>query len=379
MVYRKVQTYDRITAKYRRRPPPDSPVVGQFPQQQPGVSSVASESGESPSSQTTNGWRSYFSGYHSNNINNLSKRATRGIHDDDDDNFLQHGSVEGVLGSHPGGLEQIDEREADAYAEESPPVWDIRSRWKRWQLKRQIFREDNPRTAEVFHQALWYLGVFYLTHVWSTTNRTIQLVKNGRTYFGITVIHSFFDPLQGFLNFLVYQRPRYVRIRKSLPELGCWGALEMALMFTIVSGEDPLRRPVAATQPRRWPFASRNNPRLSSVDDLTGEFYIPDHRERISSVSGVSELVVDAAKPEHLSVVPEDSTELSNKERKDKNGELEELQHSMLNSKGGDSERETNDFATPCCNDKIDLQTAMGETAEETTSDDSNNREDVRD
>eukprot|EP00977_Amphora_coffeiformis_P027486 scaffold34615_cov180-Amphora_coffeaeformis.AAC.8 len=312
LVYRKVQTYDRITAKYRR-PPDDSPSVDRDPQQlhhhHPEIYSVASEGSASPPSQTTKSWRSPCSGYHSKKSNRVFERATRGIHDDDD--YIQHESIQGNMGSHPGGLEQIDEREVDAYAEEPAPFWDVRSKWKRWQLKRQIFREDNPRTAEVFHQALWYLG--------------------------------------GFLNFLVYQRPRYVRVRKACPELGSWGALKVALMFTFVSGEDPLYRPVAAAQSRRWPFASRKNLRLSSVDGLTGEFYIPEHRERISSVSGVSEMVVDAVKPEHLSVVPEDSTELSSTELKRKS---EQLPSSILNSKRDDTECDTNDSATPCCEDK---------------------------
>lgn len=91
-----------------------------------------------------------------------------------------------------------------------------------WNKSRKEFMEDNPRSAEVFHQACWYLLVFYLTHVWSTTNRIIQQRNNGTTYFGIILIHSWFDPLQGFLNFVVYQRPRYIKERKKYPSLPRW-------------------------------------------------------------------------------------------------------------------------------------------------------------
>ena len=354
LVYRKVQTYDRITAKYRR--PVDAPIRAN------GASSVASEG--SVSRPSTSGWRTSFSGY-------IVRKGNRGIHDDYDQE-----SDDSDHGSRSRGLGQIDEREVDAYAEETEPArWDIPSTWKRWQLKRQIFREDNPRTAEVFQQALWYLGVFYLTHVWSTTNRTIQLIKNGRTYFLITVIHSFFDPLQGFLNFLVYQRPRYVRVQKACPELGRWDALKMTLMFTVVGGEDVIRRrsPAPPVQPnsRWWHFvpASRQA-RLSSVDGLAGEFYVPAQRDRISSVSAASDIVDVAKRPENLSVVAEDSAELSTSERQGKDERLEKLS-SVLSSKR-DSECETN--ATPR-DDKKEPETGAGESSGDTTSDESN-RED---
>jgi hypothetical protein len=59
-----------------------------------------------------------------------------------------------------------------------------------WKASRTRYQEDYQRTLEVFHQSCFYLGVFYLTHIWSTTNRILQLVNNGSSNYAVTVIHA---------------------------------------------------------------------------------------------------------------------------------------------------------------------------------------------
>lgn len=95
----------------------------------------------------------------------------------------------------------------------------------------------HPRTRQVFRQSLWYLGVFYVTHLWSTINRIVQQTRGGQTYFGLILLHSFFDPLQGFLNFLVYQRPRYVKYRRENADWGVSHCLHRSLRWTILSAD----------------------------------------------------------------------------------------------------------------------------------------------
>jgi hypothetical protein len=95
----------------------------------------------------------------------------------------------------------------------SVPVSKLRKAYRDWREQRARYRKENPRSIEVFHQALCYLGAFYMTHVFSTINRILQQ-RRGESYFALIVLHAFFDPLQGFLNFLVYRRPRYLRHRK---------------------------------------------------------------------------------------------------------------------------------------------------------------------
>jgi hypothetical protein len=97
-------------------------------------------------------------------------------------------------------------------------------------------REDhvkfNPRTIGVAQQAFWFLMAFMLAHVWSTANRIYQALHRGRALFPLTVFHSFFDPFQGALNFLLYQRPRYMIVRKKHPNIGRLGAIWSVLRWS---------------------------------------------------------------------------------------------------------------------------------------------------
>ena len=104
----------------------------------------------------------------------------------------------------------------------------------RWWKRRQVFARDNPRTVEVQQQAAMYLMAFVVTHIWSTINRILQQMctSGQRTVFGLVVMHAFFDPLQGFLNFLVYQRARYLQIRRLEPASSRWSAAKKALTLS---------------------------------------------------------------------------------------------------------------------------------------------------
>lgn len=86
--------------------------------------------------------------------------------------------------------------------------------YRNWKERKALYQQENPKSTQVFHQALYYLGAFYMTHLFSTVNRILEQTR-GESYFPLVVLHSFFDPLQGFLNFLVYRRPRYLRYRKQ--------------------------------------------------------------------------------------------------------------------------------------------------------------------
>jgi hypothetical protein len=96
------------------------------------------------------------------------------------------------------------------------------------------YRALHPRTQEVFEQAMFYMGAFYFTHVWSTTSRIIQQVHPGKTYFALGVVHSFFDPFQGALNFMVYQRPRFRRIRAHYPDMSFFQVMRRVLRFSFL-------------------------------------------------------------------------------------------------------------------------------------------------
>jgi len=107
----------------------------------------------------------------------------------------------------------------------------MRQRYQEWKERREQYARDMPHTVEVFHQALFYLGTFYLTHVWSTTNRLVQAITADSSFF-LLVMHAFFDPFQGFLNYWVYQRPRYTQMHKKYPDLSFFQICRIILRFT---------------------------------------------------------------------------------------------------------------------------------------------------
>jgi hypothetical protein len=113
--------------------------------------------------------------------------------------------------------------------------------------KRKYHDTMHPHTQEVFQQAMLYVLVFYFTHAWSTSARIIQQLHPGRVYFQLAVVHAFCDPLQGFLNFLVYQRPRYRRIRSEHPEMSHVQVLRRVVPFSCLNSLDG---PIASRQSR---------------------------------------------------------------------------------------------------------------------------------
>jgi hypothetical protein len=102
---------------------------------------------------------------------------------------------------------------ASSTAQSTKPVARILTAYRDWKERNAQRRAANPRSYEVLHQALFYVAAFYMTHLFSTVNRVLQQTR-GYTFYPLIVLQTFFDPLQGFLNFLVYRRPRYLRFRK---------------------------------------------------------------------------------------------------------------------------------------------------------------------
>ena len=53
--------------------------------------------------------------------------------------------------------------------------------------------------------------------------------------------------LQGFLNFLVYQRPHYLKLRKMYPSIGRIGALRRMLRFTCLPEPEHWKQDLSST------------------------------------------------------------------------------------------------------------------------------------
>uniref|UniRef100_A0A7S2RHZ5 G-protein coupled receptors family 2 profile 2 domain-containing protein n=2 Tax=Mucochytrium quahogii TaxID=96639 RepID=A0A7S2RHZ5_9STRA len=65
------------------------------------------------------------------------------------------------------------------------------------------------KSQKVATQAFLYIGAFYVTWIFGTVNRLIITIDHEIVITPLLILQSFFTPLQGFLNFLVYVRPRY--------------------------------------------------------------------------------------------------------------------------------------------------------------------------
>lgn len=91
-----------------------------------------------------------------------------------------------------------------------------------------FLQRPGERARKVARQALCYVGAFYLTWIWSTLTRILQSAV-GKTYFSLVLLTAIFLPFQGFLNFLVYVRPRLERYREQHPDWSIWNALREVL------------------------------------------------------------------------------------------------------------------------------------------------------
>eukprot|EP00980_Cylindrotheca_fusiformis_P013176 scaffold3348_cov74-Cylindrotheca_fusiformis.AAC.2 len=162
---------------------------------------------------------------------------------DEKDNKNDIGYDENDVGHDENDQENDDDDDKDIREENKNQTTrrqkiSIRMKIEQWKGNRARYAEDMPRTYEVFRQACYYLGAFYCTHVWSTSNRIIQTITGGGTVFPLLAFHSFFDPFQGFLIFVVYQRPRYAQLRRRYPSIGRWETLIRSLRFSCM-GDGP--------------------------------------------------------------------------------------------------------------------------------------------
>ena len=99
--------------------------------------------------------------------------------------------------------------------------WTVRSQ----EVASQDFSASgNKNTRKVATQAMFYIGAYYLTALFATLTRTMQAFTPSTPYWA-KLCMTIFYPLQGFFNFFIYVRPRYLRYRRRHPE---WSLMETA-------------------------------------------------------------------------------------------------------------------------------------------------------
>jgi len=82
------------------------------------------------------------------------------------------------------------------------------------------------RNRRMIRQAIWYMLAFNLTWVWPTAVRATEIFKPPP--YGLYVMMAIFAPLQGFLNYISYIRPRYLRNKELHPE---WTFFHCIILF----------------------------------------------------------------------------------------------------------------------------------------------------
>jgi hypothetical protein len=84
---------------------------------------------------------------------------------------------------------------------------------------------SSNKSQSVARQGILYIAAFWLTWIFGTMNRAYQTATKGESLFPLLILHSTFIPSQGFFNFLVYIRPRYLNYRALHPEEKVLGAM----------------------------------------------------------------------------------------------------------------------------------------------------------
>ena len=150
----------------------------------------------------------------------------------------------------------------------------------------------------VSSQAFLFVVSFFLCNVWTATGAMVESVGTDATemkklmvqFYPVFVCQAFFAPLQGFLNMMVYIRPRYLTLRHEYPrETRIW-VIQRAIL-----GED--KKP--CTPPLQ---DGQNQPTESNkTKEPTLQVQQQEHSAKVPHVSRVSSLTASDGDFDHIS------------------------------------------------------------------------------
>ena len=198
--------------------------------------------------------------------------------------------------------------------------------------KKEKEESDRKHSKQVSSQAFYYLLAFFFSWTPATLTRFIQMIWS-KTYYPLILLWAscpwaICTPMQGFLNYLVYMRPRWMSYRKRHPE---WGrCMAVAMIFrgefnkqTESMGVDGGR----ASTGRGWYFSAigrrtsafgkssisrqGSNDIAESAELVSGEHKEEDRRDNSSEVENGN----------NVSVIPEESSLQDDDEDVKKDGE----------------------------------------------------------
>lgn len=85
-------------------------------------------------------------------------------------------------------------------------------------------KKEAEKSKKIAMQGLLYIAAFFITWLFPTISRFTELIA-GRNYFPIQFLDTFLIPLQGFFNFMIYIRPRFLAYRSRHEDEGFWKSL----------------------------------------------------------------------------------------------------------------------------------------------------------
>ena len=95
-------------------------------------------------------------------------------------------------------------------------------------------RIEVAKSMKIAVQGLLYVGAFYITWTFPTVSRLTELIAK-KNYFSIQFLDTLLLPLQGFLNFIIYVRPRFLNYRFRHQDEGFWKALKVVVFEIKIS------------------------------------------------------------------------------------------------------------------------------------------------
>lgn len=87
---------------------------------------------------------------------------------------------------------------------------------------------SRSKSRDVAIQGMWYVVGFYMTYLFATLNRLLQVTMD-KTYYPMLFLHALMIPSQGIWNFFVYVRPRVLHHRGEHPDDSLFKTLKTIL------------------------------------------------------------------------------------------------------------------------------------------------------
>jgi len=179
------------------------------------------------------------------------------------------GELEQAQEDSPSAFSPDDELEHNSSSSLShPPSSNRQRRMRSRRRSSRLSREYRKLSREFAIQALLYCSFFFLAFTFGAINVICVNWGPKRPYFPLMVLQTIFGPLQGFFNFLVYFRPRYLAARKDDRDKSF--CILFCEMFSFRKSSSPSSRELA----RRETAVSQTYNTSAEIDTLWQSDYL---------------------------------------------------------------------------------------------------------